>query len=83
MNVIDIILCTYNSSDTISECIDSLLNQTYGFFNLYIFDDCSTDDTIEKIKKYVDKRIILICSNKNIGTYAAKNFVLKNFSVRM
>tara|TARA_R110002096_G_scaffold271299_1_gene465052 strand:+ start:63 stop:902 length:840 start_codon:yes stop_codon:yes gene_type:complete len=77
--MLDIILCVYNSSDTIEECIDSILDQTYEKFNLYIFDDCSSDDTIEKIKEYKDNRITLIHSKTNIGTYAAKNFVLKNY----
>ena len=49
--MIDIILCTYNSDRTIKDCIESILSQTYGDFNLYIFDDNSTDKTISKIKK--------------------------------
>ncbi len=77
--MIDIILCTYNSSDTIEQCVDSILNQTYRNFNLFIFDDCSTDDTVEKIKSFQDDRITIICSKKNVGTYAGKNFVLKNY----
>lgn len=77
--MIDIILCTYNSSDTIEQCINSILNQTYEKFNLFVFDDCSTDDTVEKIKAFKDDRITIISSKKNIGTYAGKNFVLKNY----
>jgi glycosyltransferase involved in cell wall biosynthesis len=77
--MIDIILCTYNSSDTIEQCINSILNQTYEKFNLFVFDDCSADDTVEKIKAFKDDRITIISSKKNIGTYAGKNFVLKNY----
>jgi glycosyltransferase involved in cell wall biosynthesis len=76
--MIDIILCAYNSSDTIEQCVSSILNQTYKNFNLFIFDDCSTDDTVKKIKSFHDDRITVVSSKKNIGTYAAKNFVLKN-----
>jgi len=77
--MLDVILCCYNSENTIKNCIDSILSQTYKSFNLYIFDDCSTDKTIEKIKEFKDSRITIIASKKNIGTYAGKNFILKNF----
>jgi glycosyltransferase involved in cell wall biosynthesis len=76
---VDIILACKNAENTIEECISSILSQTFQAFNLFIFDDCSDDNTVEIIKSFNDKRITLIKSNKNIGTYAAKNFILKNF----
>ena len=77
--MLDIILCSYNSEDTIKECVDSILNQTFRLFSLYIFDDCSSDRTVEILKTYKDRRVTVISSKKNIGTYAGKNFVLKNY----
>jgi len=76
---IGIFLSCYNSEDTIQECIDSILTQTYSGFNLYIFDDNSKDNTVKEIKKNKDKRIKLICSEKNMGTYASKNFLFKQY----
>ena len=49
--MIDIILCCYNSEKYIKTCINSILNQTFTDFKLYIFDDNSTDNTIEIIIK--------------------------------
>ena len=81
MKSVNIILCTYNSERTIKECIDSILGQTFKDFDLFIFDDCSQDNTVEKIRSYVyrDPRITLVRAKKNIGTYSAKNFIFKNF----
>ena len=76
--MIDIILCVHNSEKTIQECIKSILNQSYTDFNLYIFDDKSTDKTVELIKSFNDKRIKIIKSPKNVGTYSGKNYILKN-----
>ena len=76
---IGIFLSCYNSEDTIQECIESILEQSYPDFSLYIFDDSSKDGTVEKIKKNNDKRIKLICSKKNMGTYASKNFLFKQY----
>ena len=77
--MLDVILCTYNSEDTIKDCVDSILGQTFSDFNLYVFDDNSKDGTVELLREFNDDRITLISSEHNVGTYAAKNFVFKNF----
>lgn len=70
--MVDIIMATYNGEMYISEQIDSILNQTYKNFKLYIRDDGSSDNTIEIIKKYVNlypNKIVLVEDNKaNLGS---------------
>lgn len=46
---ISVILSARNSEVYIRECIDSILQQTYGDFDLIAFDDRSTDSTLEKL----------------------------------
>lgn len=74
--MIDILLASYNGEKYISEQIDSIINQTYRDWFLYIKDDCSTDNTIDIIleyeKKYKDK-IKVILSDKPSGS-AKDNF---------
>lgn len=70
MDKIDIILATYNGENYIREQIDSIINQTYGNWNLTIRDDGSKDKTVSIIKEYTlkDKRISLIEDNEgNVG----------------
>ncbi len=57
-----ILLSTYNSSKYLREQLDSILNQTFTDFKLYIRDDGSTDNTLEIINEYVNinNKIILI-----------------------
>lgn len=50
-----ILLATYNSEPFLSEQLDSLFNQTYQDWTLYIRDDGSTDSTINLIQKYHNK----------------------------
>jgi len=78
MSKINVLLSCNNAEKTIDECVESILNQTYQDFRLLIFDDLSTDNTVNKILNFKDSRITLIKSLKNIGTYASKNFMLKN-----
>ncbi len=77
--MIDVILSCRNTEKYIQECIESILSQEYSQFRLFVFDDYSTDSTVEKIKTFNDQRLTLVESKKNIGTYAAKNFIFNNF----
>ncbi len=67
--LISVIMSAYNSEKYIAEAIESILNQTFRNFEFIIFDDGSTDRTKQIIQKYakLDKRIIAIHNNKNIG----------------
>lgn len=50
---ITIIMPTYNDSESICKSIDSVIEQTYSNWELIIVDDGSTDNTKDKIKKYL------------------------------
>lgn len=50
--MIAILMSTYNGERYLREQIDSLLNQTYKDWKLYIRDDGSTDDTLSIIESY-------------------------------
>ena len=77
--MIDVLMSAYNAEKTIEKAVNSVLRQTYEKFNLYVFDDCSADSTYDILGKMRDPRLTVIRSNKNIGTYASKNYMLKNF----
>lgn len=52
---IAILMATYNSADAIHIQLDSIINQTYTDWELFIHDDGSTDGTLDIIKHYQDK----------------------------
>ncbi|MBR0092027.1 MAG: glycosyltransferase [Lachnospiraceae bacterium] len=74
-----IIIASYNDEFYVSDCIQSLLNQSFGDFELIIIDDGSTDNTIDIIKKYqnLDARVRLVCLEKNHGAGYARNVGLR------
>ena len=53
--MVDILMATYNGGKYIAEQIDSILNQTYNDWKLYIRDDGSKDNTINIVKEYSEK----------------------------
>ena len=60
MSYFKVIIPNYNSERYIEKCINSILNQTFKDFEIVIVDDMSTDNSVEIIKKFDDKRIHLI-----------------------
>ena len=57
MNLVSVIIPTYNRAHTLPRSIESVLNQSYSNFELIIVDDGSTDETADVIKQYNDSRI--------------------------
>lgn len=67
MPLITALMTTYNSAAHVKETIDSILNQTFADFEFLILDDGSTDNTLEIISRYDDKRIRLFADSENKG----------------
>ena len=59
-SLVSIIMPVFNGAKFLSSTIESILSQTYENIELLILDDCSTDNSIEIIKSFNDKRIELL-----------------------
>ena len=76
---ISIITVTKNSESFLEECILSLDKQSYRNYEHIIIDGCSTDNTINLIKKHKNK-IAYWVSEKDEGLYDAMNKGIKKCS---
>lgn len=72
--LVSIIVPIYNVEQYIEECIKSIVNQTLTQIEIILVNDGTKDDSINKIKKYIDNddRIILI-NKENGGLSSARN----------
>lgn len=52
LGLVSIITPTYNCAQYIGETIDSVISQTYIYWEMIIVDDCSSDNTEEIVSKY-------------------------------
>lgn len=79
MPKVSVVLTSYNHASFIGESIESVLNQTFSDFELYIIDDCSSDNSWEIIQDYAkkDSRIIPIRHEKNLGGSIKPDLITK------
>lgn len=73
---IAILLATYNSGKFLREQIDSLLDQTYSDFTLYIRDDGSVDTTLQIVAEYCATHSnIILLEDLTKGRQAKGSFI--------
>jgi glycosyltransferase involved in cell wall biosynthesis len=75
--MVSVVIICYNYGHYLAEAIDSIINQTYPFWECIIINDGSTDDTeiIAQQKASVDPRISYYYQS-NKGPSSARNFAL-------
>ncbi len=78
-NLVSVIMPSYNSAVYIAQSIETVIKQTYPHWELLITDDCSTDNTVEIVKRYTqkDNRIKLFVLEKNSGAAVVRNNSIK------
>ena len=74
MTKFSIIVPVYNVEKYLKECLDSIVNQTFGDFEIICINDESTDRSLDILKEYSehDSRFVVI-SQKNQGQGVARN----------
>lgn len=72
--VVSVIVPNYNHAAFLRERLDSVLNQTFGNYEIIILDDCSTDQSGEVIASYSgnDRVSHVVVNNQNSGSTFAQ-----------
>jgi glycosyltransferase involved in cell wall biosynthesis len=75
---VSVVVTTFNCQDLLPSCLVSLLFQSYQNIEIVIIDDCSSDGTYEvaQLFGHIFHNIICLRTEKNSGTYVAKNIGL-------
>lgn len=76
---ISIIIPVYNREKYIDKCLNSIVSQTYKNIEIICVDDCSTDNSLDILRKYEikDHRIKIIALANNGGVSHARNTGIK------
>ena len=51
-NFISILITNYNKEKFLKKCLNSIKNQNYKNYEVILFDDCSTDNSLKIIKDF-------------------------------
>lgn len=76
--LVSVVVPTHNDSKYIKEAMSSIVNQTYDNLEIVVVDDFSSDNTVEIIKAFNDKRIRIIRNESNRGAAYSRNIGIKN-----
>jgi glycosyltransferase involved in cell wall biosynthesis len=71
-NLFSIVVPTYNAGSTIERALQSVLEQSFRFFEVLVVDNQSTDGTLDIVRRLNDARIRVL-SEKDCGIYDAMN----------
>lgn len=76
--LLTVIVPAYNIENYIERCIESIINQSYKDLHIIVIDDCSTDQTYEKIRTLSEKyeNITTIKNNVNKGVSWCRNYAI-------
>jgi GT2 family glycosyltransferase len=71
--VVAVVTVTYNSGDVVDDFMRSILSQDHRPLLIYIVDNASSDDTLQRVRQFQDPRIRVIESGGNVGFAAGCN----------
>ena len=70
--ILSIIVPIYNMEQYLENCINSIISQTYGAFELILVDDGSTDGSSKICDRYISHRNIKVVHKPNGGLISAR-----------
>lgn len=79
MESVLIITGYYNREGHVDDCVKSLLAQTYRNSHVIAFDDCSTDNSYERLRKFNSDRFTALKFDYNMGFVNGLIYVIQNF----
>lgn len=74
LKFVSVVIPTYNYGHFLAEAIDSVLNQTFGNFEILVVDNFSTDNTKSLMASYDDNRVHHHLFNNGGSIAAARNY---------
>ena len=70
---VSVIINCFNGSRFVNNCLKSVINQSYSNYEIILFDNNSSDNSIKQAKKFNSKKIRIFKNKKKLKLYDARN----------
>jgi len=77
MKSVGIFICNYNKREFVVNCVKSVFEQSFKEFDLFVVDNASTDDSVEKLREIYEDKITIIENAENLGGSGGFNTGIK------
>lgn len=74
---LSVLMPVFNREKFVAEAVCSILNQTYKDFQLLVYNDGSTDGTVDVLLEIKDPRLVVFGEKKNRGVAYARNKLIE------
>lgn len=71
--LVSVLMPIYNTGHYLKESLMSIINQTYTNLEIIIVNDGCTDNSMDIVQSFSDKRIITLTNTRNLGLAASLN----------
>ena len=75
--LISVIINCYNGEKYLSQCLQSIVSQSYKNLEIIFWNNRSTDKSEQIVKSFHDRRIRIFRSKKFLSLYEARNQAIK------
>ncbi len=74
-NLVSVIVPIYKTEKYLTQCLESLVSQSYEMIEIICVDDCSPDDSLAIVNEFIerDKRVKIVRQDSNMGLAEARN----------
>jgi glycosyltransferase involved in cell wall biosynthesis len=73
MPLVSVVMPLFNAEKYVGDAVESVLSQSYTNFELIIVNDASTDKSAACVQGIVDRRIVIVENENNLGIVASRN----------
>ena len=75
--LVSIVVNCHNGEKYLKDCINSAFNQSYKNWEIIFWNNCSSDNSLDIIKNYKNKKIKKFYSKKLLKLYKARNLAIQ------
>ncbi len=76
MSSVSVLVPNFNRSSFLPLCLSSIRSQTFATWHAVVGDDCSTDDSVDVVRRFRDPRISVVTRERNVGWVVNSNLLL-------